>query len=141
MLSQYRRIGTAVVLFSSLIVSPALSAGIDIQQHKPGIWSVLGTKKQNRWIVIHNLDEAKTSGIYHIEVIGRGVRDPAWKIQHLAQHIAITETALAASVLKPLTKGAVYPESFDNAYRAWQSQNQGQGGEICRQSVLDCMAQ
>jgi len=132
-----------VTLLVLLLARPALSAGIDIQQHKPGIWSVLGTKKQNRWIIIHNLVEAKTTGIYHIEVIGRGVRDPAWKIQHLAKHLAITQAALAASVLKPLGKGAVYPESFDSAYRAWQSQNQnqGRGGEVCRQSVLDCLAQ
>lgn len=130
-----------VTLISLLFTSAALSANPDIQGHKPGIWSILGTKKQNRWLVIHNLEEAKNTGIYHIEVIGRGARDPAWKIQHIAKHMAITETALAASVLKPLNKGAVYPESFDSAYRAWQSQNQGAGGAICRQSVLNCLTQ
>lgn len=130
----------AFTLLMLFIASSALSANTTLQTHKPGIWSVSATKKQNRWIVIHNLDQAKTTGIYHIEVIGRDIRAPTWQIQHLANHIAITEAALVASVLKPLTKGAVYPESFDSAYRAWQSQNQGQGGVICKQPILECLA-
>ncbi|MDO9105645.1 MAG: DUF5086 family protein [Methylovulum sp.] len=129
-----------VMLLFVLMAQPVSSAGVDLQQHKPGIWSFSATKKLHRWVIIHNLEEAKTTGIYHIEVIARGLHDPAWQIQHLARHIAITETALAASVLKPLTKGAVYPESFDGAYRAWQRENQGQGGTVCRQTVLACLA-
>ena len=122
-----------------LPVSPARPAAVDLQQHKVGIWSIKGTKTQQRWLIIHNLDEAKSTGTYHIEVIGRGNKDPAWKVEHIAGHMAIREAALAASVLKPLTKGDVYPETFENAYHAWQQSNAGKGGEICEQTVIDCL--
>lgn len=65
--------------------------------------------------------------------------DPAWRIVHLVPHMAITKQALRASVVEPLESGAVYPESFDDAYHAWQAQNDGAGGSICTSTVVDCM--
>lgn len=103
------------------------------------IWSIENTAKQNRWIIIHNLNDANNTGIYHIEVIAKNKKDPAWKIIHLANHIAITKEALLASVIKPLSKGEVYPESFDGAYSKWQQENNGKGGTVCNTSILDCM--
>lgn len=103
------------------------------------IWSIKNTAKQNRWVIIHNLNEANNTGIYHIEVIGRNKKDPVWKIEHLAKHIAMTKPALLASIIKPLSKGEVYPESFDNAFSNWQKENDGKGGAVCNTSVLDCM--
>lgn len=123
-----------------LPVAHGVDARVDLQRHKPGLWAIEGTNKLNRWIIIHNLAEAEMTGIYHIEVIGRGVNDPVWKIQHLAGHMAISATALAASVLKPLTQGDVYPETFEQAYRVWLRQNQDRGGPVCEQSVLACLA-
>ena len=103
------------------------------------IWSLENTAKQNRWLIIHHLDDGNKTGIYHIEVIGKNKKDPAWKIQHLANHIAITKSALLASMIKPLSKGDVYPESFNDALSKWQKENEGKGGAICNTSVLDCM--
>ena len=89
--------------------------------------------------MIHNLKEARETGVYHIEVLARGIDDPVWKIEHVAAHMAITESALAASVLAPLNKGAVYPEIFDDAFMDWQKQNAGKGGAICASTIAECM--
>lgn len=110
-----------------------------LQDHALGIWALPDTAKLKRWVIIHNLADAKTSGIYHIEVIGRGIKDPAWKIQHLANHLAINEQALSASVTKPLTTGDVYPESFNTGFSSWQQENNGQGGAVCTTTVLECI--
>jgi hypothetical protein len=53
--------------------------------------------------------------------------------------MAITQSALAACVVKPLNKGAVYPETFDDAYKDWQKQNSGKGGAVCTSSLEQCM--
>jgi hypothetical protein len=72
-------------------------------------------------------------------VIGRKHGNAAWQVEHLVRHMAITEKALKASVKTPLNKGAVYPESFNNAYSSWQKENDGKGGAICDTSLIECM--
>jgi len=119
--------------------APAWGAAVSLQTHPAGIWSIAATPKENRWLIIHNLAQAKQSGIYHIEVIARGKGDPVWKIKHVANHLAISETALQRSILAPLNKGAVYPESFESGYHRWQQQNNGAGGEICQTDVVRCL--
>lgn len=130
---------TIIPFIFLFLVQSALCADVDLLQHEKGIWSIAGTAEKNMWIVIHNLKEAKETGIYHIEVLARGVNEPAWKVEHVVEHMAITQSALAASVLKPLNKGAVYPETFDNAYHDWQKQNSGKGGFICTSHLSECM--
>ena len=113
--------------------------GQDLASHAAGIWSIADTPGMSRWIVIHDLEASQTTGIYHIEVIGRKSGDPSWQIVRLAPHMAITEKALRESIVEPLNTGAVYPEAYDDAYSAWQAQNGGAGGVVCTSSVLDCM--
>ena len=122
-----------------LLVQSAYCADVDLLQHEKGIWSITGTAEKNMWIVIHNLKEAKETGIYHIEVLARGFNDPAWKVEHVVNHMAITQSALAAGVIKPLDKGAVYPETFNNAYNDWKKQNSGKGGFVCTSHLSECM--
>ncbi len=122
------------LLFTLLWLASTASAA-DLSNHPLGIWSLAGTAQQNRWVIIHT----QAKGIYHIEVIGRGKKHPAWQIKHLANHIAITEAALSNSVIAPLQKGAVYPESFNSAYQQWQAENNGTGGAICTSDVLSCL--
>jgi hypothetical protein len=114
-------------------------ADVDFFMHENGIWEIQGTADKNMWIIIHNLEEAKNSGIFHIEVIARKLDDPVWKIEHAVKHMAITKSALSSSVLKPLEKGAVYPETFDIAFEEWRNQNSGKGGLICTTSISECM--
>lgn len=123
-----------VVLFLS---TRALAA--DIPAHKAGIWSIPPAKGLTRWVIIHDLEASASSGIYHIEVIGRKKGAPAWKIIRLVRHMAITEQALAANLKAPLTKGGVYPESFNDAYGEWRKENGGSGGFVCSTSLLACM--
>ena len=129
-----RRIATIFFLFLSTI---ALAQ--DIATHEPGIWSIAPTTTMKRWIIIHNLKLAKESGIFHIEVVGRNNGDAAWQVKHLVPHMAITAEALKKSVIEPLNKGAVYPETFDDAYSNWLKENNGAGGSVCVTSVLECM--
>ena len=113
-----------------------------LQQHPIGIWSIAdGIDHERRWIIIHNLEEGMKSGVFHIEVIGRGKGQPAWNIRHISRHMAISENALLRSVIKPLKSGGVYPESFHDAYHAWQMQNNGKGGFVCHSDVLQCLQQ
>lgn len=124
----------SILFIIALLLSP-IAGAVDL--HSSEIWSIKGTKLQNRWIIIH--PEIPSSGIYHIEVIARAKGDPVWKIKHLANHLAITEAALSRSILAPLKKGAVYPESFNNGYSQWKSLNSGAGGEICQTDVVQCL--
>lgn len=132
------KILTLIFLFVASL--PIYAAEIDLQSNQTGIWSITKTTTHTRWIVIHNLAEAKTTDVYHIEVIARKNNAPTWQIEHLANHLAITAAALSKSVIAPLSKGAVYPETFDNAYRTWQNQSEGKGGAICTTSVTECLS-
>jgi len=111
-----------------------------IFRHKAAIWKIAGTSQLKRWIVIHNLEQAASTGVFQIEVIGRQNGKPAWQIEHLCNHMAITLAALKKSALAPLKSGAVYPEAFDSAYLRWQNAPQAQK-RLCESSVLECMSQ
>lgn len=129
--------GNAIVLL--LLLLPVTVTAGDITSHKTGIWSITPTATMKRWIIIHNLQEAKISDVFHIEVIGRGNGDAVWQVQHLVSHMAITGDALRKSIIKPLNRGGVYPETYENAYSEWLKENNGSGGSICKTSVMKCM--
>lgn len=112
---------------------------LDLHSHKQGTWEITSTARMHRWRVIHQLEQGNRTGIYHIEVLGRKHDDPSWQVQRLVRHMAITSKALLRSITKPLNKGGVYPEPFDDAYQQWQSLNNGKGGPVCQTSVIDCM--
>jgi len=128
-------------MLAVILPLPGIAPGQDLVSHQAGIWSIAETPGMNRWIVIHDLEASKKSGIYHIEVIGRKTGDPSWQIVRLVPHMAITEAALRDSIIEPRHTGAVYPESFDDAYAGWQAQNDGAGGVVCVSSVIECMQQ
>ena len=128
-----------IIFFVIVFFNYSAYADVNLESNPTGIWSITPTAQQNRWLIIHNLSEAQTTGIYHIEVIGRNKKAPVWQIEHLAKHIAINKPALLKSIIKPLKKGDVYPESFDNAFSAWQKENDGKGGAVCTSSVIECI--
>lgn len=131
-----------VILMLFMGFPPCVSHAVDEQalfDHKPGIWEIAGKGSLKRWIVIHNLDDAKGTGIFHIEVIGREKLRPSWDIRRICSHMAITQGALAKSVVKPLKSGAVYPESFDDAYARWKRDAEAGKRIICDRSVLECL--
>ena len=127
-------ITTIIFMFVS-----AIALAQDITTHEPGIWSIAPTATMKRWIIIHNMEQARESGVFHIEVVGRNTGDAAWQVKHLVPHMAITAEALKKSVIEPLKKGGVYPETYDDAYAKWLKENNNRGGSICVTSVLECM--
>ena len=94
--------------------------------------------QQQRWLVIHDVADTPATGVYHIEVLGKAAAMPPWQVIHLAAHMAITKEALLRSVGKPLERGAVYPETFDNALTQWRAS--GSAGVVCTTSVTKCLA-
>jgi hypothetical protein len=130
--------GAALLLLAAVSPAHALDASA-IFDHKAGIWSIASTGKLSRWIVIHDLAASAKSGVFHIEVIGRHKGRPAWDIEHLCNHMAITRAALEKSVRKPLKSGAVYPESFDTAFARWQKQPEAER-PVCDSSLFECLA-
>lgn len=131
----------AFIVLAAALFLPRVVAGQDLASHSSGIWSIAEIPGMSRWIVIHDAETSKTTGLYHIEVIGRRNGDPAWQIIHLVPHMAITREALLESILEPLRSGAVYPEIFDDAFAHWRAQNDGAGGSVCTSTVLECMAE
>jgi hypothetical protein len=132
-----------VILMLCMCCFPREACAVDdaaIFSHKPGIWQIGGKGKVSRWIVIHNLDEAKNTGIFHIEVIGHIKGRPSWDIERVCNHMAITKDALKTSVIRPLKSGAVYPEPFDDAYAKWKKNAEAGRKDICDRSVLECLS-
>jgi hypothetical protein len=80
------------------------------------LWSIRSDEGKVRWIEIHNLATAAADGVYHLEVMERLRADPPSQFKSLARHMAVTEDALRASLVEPLGKGSVYPESYNDAY-------------------------
>lgn len=103
------------------------------------IWAMRPTAKETRWLVIHNRDSAIAEGLFHVEVLALAKGAEPWRVRHLARHLALTEEALRASIVKPLRRGAVYPESFDDAYAQWREQSNAGSAPICRSSVFECL--
>jgi len=117
-------------------------AQVDVLSHRPGLWAIDPDGPITRWVEIHNLSDAKSTGIFHVEVLGLRHGDPAWKVQHLVPHLAITQAALQRSVVKPLKQGSVYPETFDSAYSQWQkTRDAGGDASVCESTVTACISQ
>ena len=129
----------AVVLLCSFPFDARALDDSALFAHKPGIWSIQGKGTLERWIVIHNLTEAKDTGIFHIEVIGHVKGRPSWDIRRICTHMAITKDALKRSVRKPLNRGSVYPEAFDDAYAKWKKDAEAGHKVLCDRSVLQCL--
>jgi len=103
------------------------------------IWQLPSSTTGARWLIIHNLGTAEKDGIYHIEIIERALGAEVWNIKHVANHLALTPAALRASIIKPLKKGTVYPESFDYAFNAWKKQNAEGSAPVCTTTVDKCL--
>ena len=103
------------------------------------IWALSSGSVNHRWLVIHNLPTAAQEGVYHIEVMERLPSEKPWQFKHLAKHMAISEEALRASLIKPMKRGAVYPETFNDAFAEWKKQNAEGRAEVCQTSVAACL--
>lgn len=123
-----RRIGLLAALC-------ALAGGSAGAAPLAGLWSLRAPPGRLRWVEIH----AQAGGVYHLEVLERGAADPPWQLRHLAPHLAVTGTALRASIVAPLRRGSVYPESFDSAYAQWRTLEAQGRAPVCRTSIERCL--
>lgn len=128
--------GTLVALAASVHARAVDEAALFA--HEAGLWQIAAKGAQKRWIEIHNLDEAKQSGVFHIEVLGRTPGKARSAVEHVRGHMAITRAALLRSVLKPLKTGSVYPESFDSAHARWLALPEAER-TICDRTIVACL--
>jgi hypothetical protein len=128
---------TTVSVLLMLCALPALAAWPGAIES--GIWQLPSSQTGTRWLVIHNLASAEADGVYHVEILERSFGAEAWNIKHIADHMAVSSAALRASIVKPLTKGAVYPDSFNYAYAEWKKQEAQGKALVCTSSVLECL--
>lgn len=137
----WRARGCGTLALVAVLAGGSTAAPVpDLQAHRAGMWEIAAPRGESRWIVIHGLDDAGRTGVYHVEVLSRRAGAPAWDVQRVRRHMAVTKAALERSVVRPLTRGAVYPEPFDSAYAAWRAENAGEGGAVCATSVAECLA-
>ena len=105
------------------------------------LWSIGAPSGSVRWLEIHNLDSAKADGLYHIGVFERRSIDPPWKFKSLANHMAVTEEALRASVIAPFKRGSVHTESYDDALEKWKVAEANHHAFTCKTTVIACLAE
>lgn len=111
----------------------------DIAVHTSGIWSIDPAGSLQRWIVIHNPTESGENAVFHIEVLGKEAKAPAWKTARLAPHMAITIHAILQSVRKPAQRGLVYPEQYEDGLNRWKQEQSEGRAKVCTTSVERCL--
>lgn len=103
------------------------------------IWRLPAPPGTFRWLEIHNLDEAQATGIFHVQVLERSANSPPAEFRSLADHIAITTAGIRASITGVASEKAVYPGTFDAAYRAWQKLEARGQAPLCNLEVAKCL--
>jgi hypothetical protein len=125
----------------SLHAAPATDMPLAaILRHARGIWSLEPVGTLNRWVVIHNLKGADENTVLHVEVLARPQGDPAWSVRRLQPHMAISMSALRGSVRKPLQRGYIYPESYEQGFAEWKKLEAAGTAPVCRTSVDRCLS-
>jgi hypothetical protein len=128
-----------LILFSVLICgfSSVADAASPADLYSANCWEIAGASGKLTWVEIHNGDEARSSGIAHVEVLARKSGDPIWEIEHVCPHLAITTEALKRSVVRPLREKSVYTETFDAAFARWKLAAKGGTSVVCTTSIED----
>jgi len=117
------------------------TAAVDIFGEEKGIWEISAPAGCARWIIIHNLSEARQSGIFHIEVLEKQTGRPDSDFRRVCSHMAVTREVLERSVIRARETGAVYPESFNDAYAAWKRNVTHGESDVCSSSITGCLDQ
>lgn len=133
-----------IALIMIFCLTSQFAAAVSIEQvyaHKAAIWSLPDDQHVKRWVVIHNLKSAAQDKVFHLEIIARNKGDKVWQVQRLVKHMAVSPQALLADIQRPLNKGAVYPEPFNNAFVLWKKQSLTAEPQtmVCQSSILACM--
>jgi len=130
------RFGFAVLV--GLSVAASARAAWDAAIATP-YWRIESPAGTIRWIEIHDLDAGRTTGLYHVQVLERELQSPLWKFRSLASHMALTETALRASIIDIAKERSVYPETFESGYSTWKEREAAGDAPICNSEVAKCL--
>ena len=127
---------TTVVCALTLWASPAPSG-----EWKPdsGSWALQSPTQAKRWVIIRDLGEGHSTGIYHVEVLERLPGQQRWQFKRLAAHMAVTTKALRASVVRAIKRDEPYPELFREGLARWRKLNEGGQAPICATTITDCL--
>jgi hypothetical protein len=128
-------LGIAFVTGIAAAAPPPWTGPIDTTR-----WRLASPAGTRRWLEIHDPAGAKATGVYHAQVLERFHGQRRWQFRTLAGHMALTEAALRASIRGVANERAVYPETFDAAYRTWQRAQAEGRATVCESSVETCLA-
>ncbi|MGB8356498.1 MAG: DUF5086 family protein [Chthoniobacteraceae bacterium] len=126
---------------SSLPVNPATPApvvkpGLERDFSLHAMWVVDETAKTVTWVEIHQTDDTQTTGIFHVSVYLRG-KNPRSDALWVCHHLAITREALERSLIRPLKRLGLYPESFEAGYHDWQQDQKKGTAFVCTTTIAD----
>lgn len=120
-------------------VSATLSAEAGGTFTSMSTWRLPGTRAEERWVEIHEIEGNGADRLFHISVLSREKGQPSWNLKHVLPHMAITEAALRRSVLGPAPKQRMsYPEQYNEGYSQWRGLLAQHNAPICDTSVLEC---
>jgi uncharacterized protein DUF5086 len=130
-------------LIAMVAFSTVLSAGSASEFTEESIWMLPDTETDLRWLEIHEIEGVGTQArLYHISVLGRRKADPVWNLKHIVAHMAITDAALSRSVARAASRmRAAYPETYEEAHRAWLTLREKGNAPICGTTVMECAGQ
>ncbi len=121
----------AALIFSTVIARAEEPRNV----YSTDFWEIAGPPTKQTWVEIHNGKQAQATGIAHVSVLARKKGAPAWDLEWVCAHIAITTDALQRSVLRPFKTRGAYPERYDEALRRWQEEDKNGRAAICSTSI------
>lgn len=115
--------------------APAAEMSANMPMVSEYSWRLPPAAGELRWVNV----KGSGAGILHIEVLARAPKGKPWMFKRLAAHMAITEEALQASVVKPGGYGAAYPEAYYEARARWNALDAAGKAPVCTTSIADCL--
>lgn len=122
--------------FALLALLPFPASAEYFGEIKKKIWSLEAPNGYTRWLILRTQVKDAHGDLYHVEILQLKDGAEPWKFERLATHMALTEKALRWSIGSGISKGDVYPESFNDAYAAWKETS---NPPICTTNVEDCL--
>jgi len=120
----------------------AIAGGVEAAQPQAitaPFWRIAAPAGSIRWIEIHDLDPSRATDLYHVQVLERAEGSPPWQFRSLADRMAITASALRASIIGVAREKSVYPENFESAYRKWKELEGAGRAAVCTSEVAKCL--
>jgi hypothetical protein len=102
-------------------------------------WRLVSPAGTARWLEIHDLESGNKTGLFHVQVLERSAGSQPWQFRSLADHLALTESALRTSIVSKSSETSVYPETFNYAFKDWAAKLASGDAPICKSTVSECL--